>query len=294
MPEQLDFESIKTKIIVALFSDDFLMGRLVLKGGNAINIVYKMYNRASLDFDFSIEEDFTKEELQMVGTRIHNALEAEFKNNELVVFDYRFEPKPQNRQPQDTGFWGGYVAYFKLASFEDYQKYKNNPERMRKRALRIDKGGKQRVEIEISKYEYCEREEKELDDYIVYVYPPALLALEKLRSICQQTEEYMDIVKKPGLKGRARDFFDIYYLCTVFDINLTSDNNRDKLKKVFEAKQVPLTTLVKIEKYKANHAVTFPAVMDTVSMKSKIHPFDFYYDFVVNIANNLAERFGIE
>lgn len=292
MPDQLDFESIKAKTIVALFSDDFLMDRLVLKGGNAMNIVYKMYNRASLDFDFSIEKDFTEEELQVVSSKIQDALVAEFKGDGLVVFDYRFEYRPHKRPPQETGFWGGYAASFKLTSLEDHQKYKSKLESLRKRALRIDKGGKTKIEIEISKYEYCEREEAELDDYIIYVYPPVLLALEKLRAICQQTEDYAAVVNKPGLKGRARDFFDIFHLCSTFDIDLSSDENRGKLRKVFEAKKVPLTTLAQIEKYKTNHEAEFPSVVDTVSGKTKVHDFDFYYDFVIEVATTLTERFG--
>ena len=270
------------------------MDRLVLKGGNAMNIVYKMNNRASLDFDFSIEEDFNEEELRMVSTKIRDVLGEEFRGDNLVVFDYVFECRPPKFPPQKTDFWGGYAASFKLASFDDYQKYKSKLESLRRRALRIDNGGKQRIEIEISKYEYCEREEKELNDYIIYVYPPVLLALEKLRAICQQTDEYAQAVDKPGLKGRARDFFDIYHLCVAYDIDITADENRRKLKKVFEAKKVPLSTLAQIEKYKTNHEVGFPSVVDTVKGNTKIHDFDFYYDFVINIANTLHERFGDE
>jgi len=44
--------------IVALFSDDELFGQLVLKGGNALSLVYGLSSRSSLDLDFSIEKDF--------------------------------------------------------------------------------------------------------------------------------------------------------------------------------------------------------------------------------------------
>lgn len=295
MSKQLDFEKIKTKTIIALFSDDYLMERLVLKGGNAMNIVYKMYDRASLDFDFSIEDDFSDVEIMEVNSRIRKALESTFKEYSLVVLDYIFKCRPICKRDGDTlAFWGGYVASFKLVTHDDHQKHKGRIENLRKRALRIDKGGKQNIVIEISKYEYCEKLEHELDDYIVYVYPPELLALEKIRAVCQQTEEFGEIVGKPGIKGRARDFFDIYHLCVTFDIDLASDSNREILVKVFEAKKVPLTTLSRLDKYKAYHEANFPSVVDTVSGKTKMQPFDFYFDFVVEIAQKLSERFGVE
>ena len=295
MSKQLDFEEIKTKTIIALFSDDYLMERLVLKGGNAMNIVYKMYNRASLDFDFSIEEDFSDDELKEVGHRILLALESTFKEYNLVVLDYSFECRPKCKREGDAlVFWGGYVASFKLVTHDDHQQYKGRKDSLRKRALRIDKGGKQNIVIEISKYEYCEKTEQELDDFIVYVYPPELLALEKIRAVCQQTEEFAEIVGKPGIKGRARDFFDIYHLCVTFEIDLASNDNLEKLTKVFEAKKVPLTTLARLEKYKSYHEATFPSVVDTVSGKTKVLTFDFYFKFVQEVAQKLSKRLGVK
>ena len=49
---------IKKLAVIAMFSDDELMGRLVLKGGNAIDLIYRLSSRASVDVDFSIENDF--------------------------------------------------------------------------------------------------------------------------------------------------------------------------------------------------------------------------------------------
>ena len=45
-------EKIKRLAIIAMFSDDDLMERLVLKGGNALDIVYEIGSRASMDLDF--------------------------------------------------------------------------------------------------------------------------------------------------------------------------------------------------------------------------------------------------
>ena len=50
----MDFAEIRRLTIIALFADDELLRLLVLKGGNALTLVYKLSSRASLDLDFSI------------------------------------------------------------------------------------------------------------------------------------------------------------------------------------------------------------------------------------------------
>ena len=54
----IDYKVIRKIAIVALFADDFLFERLVLKGGNALGLALGMSSRTSLDLDFSIENDF--------------------------------------------------------------------------------------------------------------------------------------------------------------------------------------------------------------------------------------------
>jgi len=50
----VDFDEIRRLTITALFSDDELYEQIVLKGGNAISLVYGYSSRVSLDLDFSI------------------------------------------------------------------------------------------------------------------------------------------------------------------------------------------------------------------------------------------------
>jgi len=50
-------EEIKRLVIIAMFSDDDLMDRFVLKGGNALDLAYKVSTRASMDVDLSMESD---------------------------------------------------------------------------------------------------------------------------------------------------------------------------------------------------------------------------------------------
>ena len=45
-------EKVKRLAIIAMVSDDELMDILVLKGGNAIDLIYQVSGRASIDIDF--------------------------------------------------------------------------------------------------------------------------------------------------------------------------------------------------------------------------------------------------
>jgi predicted nucleotidyltransferase component of viral defense system len=60
MMDSLEFiDFVKRKTLVAMFSDDELMERLVLKGGNALDLVYGISTRASVDLDFSLDGEFS-------------------------------------------------------------------------------------------------------------------------------------------------------------------------------------------------------------------------------------------
>ena len=100
----MDFAKVRRLTIVALFSDDRLFEQIVLKGGNALNLVYALSPRTSLDLDFSIENDFT--DLNDTRNRIFRAIRERFSSVGLVVFDESFEPKPQV-PPAPTSRLGG-------------------------------------------------------------------------------------------------------------------------------------------------------------------------------------------
>lgn len=69
--EELEWrQKIKKLVIIAMFSDDALMERLVLKGGNALDIIHRVSARASVDIDLSIDGDFTSEERLTLRGRI--------------------------------------------------------------------------------------------------------------------------------------------------------------------------------------------------------------------------------
>jgi len=52
--DRLDFAQIRRAAIAALFSDDVLTEYLVLKGGNALDLIYGITSRTSMDLDFSM------------------------------------------------------------------------------------------------------------------------------------------------------------------------------------------------------------------------------------------------
>jgi len=64
-------------------------------------------------------------------------------------------------------------------------------QKLRREAENVAPGHKKTFEIDISKYEYCGgKTQKEYEGYKIYVYSLEMIIFEKLRAICQQTEEY--------------------------------------------------------------------------------------------------------
>jgi len=133
----MDLADIRRLVIIAVFSDDVLYGRLVLKGGNAISLVYGYGGRGSLDVDFSIDGDF--EDLADAAKRIEVALSDRFRAAGHVLFDYHFVPRPLNRGVKDDR-WGGYRAEFKIIERDVYEKLRGDLEAARRNATAHDAG----------------------------------------------------------------------------------------------------------------------------------------------------------
>lgn len=198
----MDFTEIRRRAIIALFSDDVLSDELVLKGGNAISLIYGFGNRASLDLDFSIENDF--KDVEETGRRLFRALEARFGEVGFTVFDTKFGRRPERERPAAGPRWGGYQLEFKLIEKSKAAPFGDNLEAIRRNALVIGPGQLRCFTVDLSKYEYCAgKVEKELDHYTIYVYTPEMIVVEKLRAICQQMPAYP---LNPNKRARARDF----------------------------------------------------------------------------------------
>jgi predicted nucleotidyltransferase component of viral defense system len=283
---QTDQSYIRRLILTALFRDSWFLDRLSLKGGNAMNLVYGVGMRTSLDLDFSIQDDF--KDLEETGSRIRENLEKVFQPEGLTVFDFTFMPKP--KQTQDD-WWGGYRAEFKLIDTAVAEVVEYKLETMRRRSLCMDPiSQKRKYTIEISKFEYIEQ--SSIVDYEgtdIRIYSPILLAAEKLRALIQQHPEYPQISQETK-RSRGRDFYDIWALCDHFTIMLSA--HLETIERVFEAKKVPLHLLSRLEDLKALHEASWADVELAVS--GRIEPFDYYFDYVNSAAQSLYSQWVVD
>lgn len=285
---ELDFlEKVKRNTVVAIFSDDSLMETLVLKGGNAMNIVYGVQARASVDIDLSMEHQFDSKELPAIHEKIEAGLRSIFAEEGYLAFDVKFEQRPKRIDKNMEGFWGGYRVTFKVIDKQSYEKGSDNIEFLRRNAKVVGEDGKKTFRIDISKFEHCEEKvEEELDGYTIFVYPPKMIVFEKVRAICQQMPEYEEIIPVKR-SPRARDFFDICLLLDRFPFKINTPENIDLLKKIFEIKRVPFSFLNKIGSQREYHRIDYDSLKDTVRPGIELKDFDYYFDYVVRSFNEV-------
>jgi predicted nucleotidyltransferase component of viral defense system len=271
----MNLEDVRRLVIIAMFSDDTLMEQLVLKGGNALALVYGFGGRTSIDVDLSIDGDF--EDFEDTRTRIFQSLRKRFVAAGYVLVDEKFEPRPAIQGIRHDKKWGGYIVEFKLIPEARHRELQGDVDAIRRNALVTGPLERKIFRIEFSKYEFCKgKVEAALDDYTVYVYTPEMIAVEKLRAICQQMPEYEQRMNKTA---RARDFYDIYVLITKAGVDLSSPENMELARNIFAAKNVPLELIERIGKSKEQHKPDWPSVEAAVT--GLLEGFDYYFDFVV-------------
>ena len=272
-----DFSAIRRLAIVSMFADDELMRRLVLKGGNALSLVHGIGTRTSLDLDFSLADDFV--DLVQVERRLLHALAERFDAAGYEVFDARLTAKPKDPDGRPPT-WGGYRLEFKAIRRSSASRLPSIEQRRREAEL-TGPAQQRTFRIEISKHEYCEEKmEVELDGFTIYVYPPAMIAVEKLRAICQQMPSYPLVRNK---RARARDFYDIYSILAARQIEIGELGQL--VAHVFAAKDVPLMLLAEIPQQREFHRSDWAAVINSVS--GEVESFDFYFDAVVAATRGL-------
>ena len=158
----MDFTEIRRIAITALFSDDMLLDRLVLKGGNALSLVYEITSRTSLDLDFSMANDF--DDFADARERIFRALRDRFDSRGYVVFDERFAVRPKLHGEDTKPWWGGYELRFKLINKVKHAEFKHRPNKLSINALVTGTGQDKTFTVDISKGEYTEgKAEREFD-----------------------------------------------------------------------------------------------------------------------------------
>jgi len=278
----LQVDDVKRLVVIAMFSDDMLLERLVLKGGNALDLIHRISTRASMDIDFSMHGDFEKAEFAEVQKRVHRSLAQTFVEKGLEVFDFRMEEVPSGLTADIAEFWGGYSVEFKLIVRERRFELGDDLEALRRHAMKLGMRESTKFSIDISKFECVDQKvAQDLSGYRIFVYSPAMIVCEKLRAICQQMPEYGPVVKRNRSGGaRARDFVDIHALVTELSVDATSET-QELLREIFRAKRVPLELLKRIGNYREFHRDDFVAVKDTVKPGVQLRSFDFYVDFTL-------------
>ncbi len=278
MTRQIDLDQIKRLAIVAMFSDDTLMEKLVLKGGNLLDLVYGISTRASLDVDLSIDGDL--ESLDDLTRRVERAIQTTFRDEGIAAFDVRVASVPPKLSDDMKAFWGGYRILFKLIDASDYGRF-GTLEQRRRNAISVGKRGSTNFAIDLSRHEYCAgKETRELYGYTVFVYSPLMFVAEKLRSICQQMPAYAKQVGSHPT-ARARDFIDIEVATEKLGVDFRDTLFHQTLRGTFLAKKVPLPLLGRIAEQREYHREEFAAVLDTVKPGVTVQVFDYYVDYVI-------------
>lgn len=279
-------EEIKRLVTIAMVSDDDLYECLVLKGGNALNLIHRLSSRASVDLDFSMQHDIPESTSDFLA-RIERTLLKTMVPRGYIPFDFKMEEKPRSISEDIAGFWGGYAIEFKLVDEDTYEAHKDSIDSLRKQAVSIGQGKK--FLIDLSRFEYTlGKQDAEIDGYRIYAYSPQMIVCEKLRAICQQMPEYGAIVHRTRAgTARARDFFDIHLLISRLLIDVTTDENIEILKGMFDAKRVPLELLERVHESKDFHIHDFASIQATVPLGTELHPFDFYFDYVIELINRI-------
>lgn len=277
MNKQFDIDELRKHMITALFSDDELMDLLVLKGGNALALVHKLSQRATIDIDFSMEDPFP--EGFNPKDRIEIALNKYFKKIGLKTIDLTFADKPGVRKVGTPSWWGGYLLNFKLIELEN----ENLPiEDQRRQSIVLGPNNKRIYKIDISHNEFCGgKQEVEINDITAYVYSLEMIVIEKLRALCQQMPEYEVLQNHP--RGRARDFYDIHMVLSTHHLDLIS--SKDMFEAIFKAKSVPLELLWNIENHKSFHEESWAAV--DISVGGTGASYEECFEFVCDLAKKL-------
>lgn len=267
----MKIEDVIDESILAVFHDRVLARRMFLKGGSAMRMLDEERNRLSLDADFSIRGSIRVQ--KAFFARMEKSISRQFAPFEYRVIDFRFTPRPRHSKPDMPKWWKGWLCQFKLVAIA----FAELPlEAQRRRALIPEGSNSPVIEIEISEHEYCGAERtKIIRGVVVHGYTRELLVVEKLRAICQQHPNY----RFHSNKNRARDFYDIYKLCSGKDQSFFI-RCQQHLPAVFEAKDVPVSLLTALwdEEFLSVQRSGFTQVKD--STKGALRDFDVYVEYL--------------
>jgi len=269
----MDLIAIRRTILTAVAADDYLMEQLVLKGGNALELVHGIGARSSVDLAFSIATDF--DDPNEVADRLYRSLVDRFDAVGQLVFDYSFAARPSDRERGTL--WGGYSSAFKLISRERATELGEEIDHMRRQSEAVGPNQKRNFRIEISAFEYVvERVEAEVDHYPCYVYSLEMIVAEKIRALCQQAPGY---AKRIHATARARDFYDVYAVITEGGVSLADPRFHELVREVFRAKEVDTALISTLESQREFHRSDWASVQDAV--RKSLRDYDYYFDYII-------------
>ena len=274
----MDLDKIKKLTLRALMSDETLMHSLVLKGGNALHLVYEITNRGSIDIDFSVEREFTAQEFRDMPIYLDYILNRTFREENLHVFDVNFIEKPKAGSIPE---WKGYLLEFKIISKDRLKELNEDIDSIRRNAIKVNNQSTKYV-VDISAYEYVKSSTiKEIEGMILRVYTLEMILFEKVRALCQTMPEYKFIVNSAKPKHRARDIYDIY----IIHKNSILTLDPVELKEIFKAKQVPLEFINNLENLREYNRENWETVRSSIpeTDRENLKEYDYYFDQVIKI-----------
>ena len=285
----MNIDEVIRETTIGIFSTKVARDNLVLKGGTGLRLGEGITNRISLDIDLSAKGSILDPE--RFFQEITKALQKRFNRLKLDVIDPKYSIRPKSRKIREHERWGGWNYTFKLSG----QSHRGEtPEKRIRQALIPNGSPSQKIEIQISEFEYCAVIDKILLDGVeIHVYSPVLQVLEKIRAICQQHPDY----KRSLSKNRARDYYDIF---SIVDIHKREKDFFSKLAEhvepVFHAKEVPLELLTEggifDSDFTTGQELGFAAVKGSVL--GDTYDFSFYVEqlklLVVSILNARDEQ----
>ena len=208
-----------------------------------------------------------------------------------MVFDLALIARPGT--PHEISWWGGYLLTFKLISKKEYETLNGNLRSLQRQAYVVSPGQKRVFEVEFSKHEYCKgAQSSTLNSFEIFLYTPAMIAVEKLRAICQQMEEYP--LSGRTKSARSRDFYDITKIVQDREVGFSfqSAEGVNLIQEMFSVKEVPLHLIGLIHKYREHHRKDWIKVESTIS--DEIESFDYYFDFVLNETEALKSLWDMQ
>ena len=288
-------DDIRNIILKAIFSDSDLKENLVLKGGTALKL-HNITDRSSQDLDFSIEESIRYDK-DVEGKKLQGLISDAFKQIGFLVVGFEFIEKPKKRKRDLPPFWGGYKISFAIVDTEKYQEKidlqdPNKMKELSKYGEALENNSK-KIEIDLSYDEYvADKDSYDLEGTTIYLYSPLMIVYEKIRASCQQLDDY----KLVGDKTRARDLYDIYKTLTnkgQIDLReaVLNQDNFYILENIFQAKDVPLELMLKLDSKKTELAEDYKAKVVPQIPAKEIEKFEFLFSYNDQLFKDLFKKY---